>query len=331
MRTLLILLPFVAVALSASLVEEYFDAVERFSTTDGLLGSAASQKAHFLAFKDYKMEVDAINSDPDCPFHAEINKFSIMTPEERLQYTGLNITDAPTEEEEEEPLVTMVTAPSYINWVSRGAQPPIRNQGGCGSCWAFAAVSAIEGTYYTTTGDLVAFSDQEILDCAYEGSRNGCNGGWLNAPIDYVKKAGRLASTSQAPYKARDGVCSYRSKGNSLTKARITGYTVSRTDTALQTAVTQGVVSVAIYVGSSFFKYKSGLYRDTNVCKTTTSPNHAVTVVGYGTQGGEGYWRVRNSWGSNWGAKGYILMSRAVRDNCRIASYGYLTKAQCNG
>ena len=116
-----------------------------------------------------------------------------------------------------------------------------------------------------------------------------------------------------------------------MTKAKITGYTTARSDTALQNAVTKGVVSVAIKVASSFYKYKSGLYKDTNACRSTTSPNHAVTVVGYGTQGGVGYWRVRNSWGANWGAKGYILMSRAVQDNCRIASYGYLTKASCTG
>ena len=168
-----ILIPLLLAISSSSLVDEYLEAVRRFSKDDGmtlLTTNPKAQKDHFLAFKEYKKIVDEINSDSSRPFTAEINEFSIMTEAERNQHLGVNISnDIPWDLEGEESTTALSSSgaslPSYVNWVSRGAQVPVKSQGQCGSCWAFSSSSAIEGGYYLATGDLVAFSDQEILDC----------------------------------------------------------------------------------------------------------------------------------------------------------------------
>eukprot|EP00116_Pleurobrachia_bachei_P006859 sb/3467121/ len=305
MRTLF-LLPLLFAISSPSLVDEYLAAVRRFSKDDGMALRTTNPKAlkeHFLAFKDYKQTVDEINSDSTLPFTAAINEFSIMTEAERTLHLGVNISnDAPWDlEAEESPTILTnsdTSLPSYVNWISRGAQVPIKNQKTCGSCWAFAAVSAIEGGYYLTTGDLVGFSDQEILDCTYEKDglrlRDGCRGGWVSTVLQYVKASGRLASDKQAPYVAKDRSCKYENKGNSLTKAKLTGYKrISfRDDAALLQNLAKGIVAVAVDVTKSFFAYKKGLYSDIAACEKKKHANHAVTVVGYGQKEGHPYWRV---------------------------------------
>ena len=337
MRTLLLLTLLISLAASKSLVQEFFDSMEKYhGSSRGLTsGDGASDRERFLNFKQYKREIERINGDDSIPYTAEDNMFSTLTEAERRQYTGLNISKYADEETEThlstEPALPASAQPAFVDWVSRGANPPMKNQGSCGSCWAFGTISAIESTYFLTTGDLVNFAEQELLDCTYETwGRDGCRGGWLSHPIDYVKGTQRLASTNQKVYNQKDGSCSYSSVGNSLTKSKVTGYQTYKGDSGLLSGVTRGIVSVALYVGSSFHVYKNGIYQDISGCQGKR-PNHAVTVVGYGNTGGHNYWRVRNSWGTYWGDKGYIRMSRDVSNNCGIASHVFRPTMQCTG
>ena len=202
----------------------------------------------------------------------------------------------------------------------------------CGSCWAFGANSAIESAYFQTTGDMISFAEQELLDCTYEekSGKDGCQGGWLSKPIKYVQQSRRLASSQDRVYNRKDGVCSYSRVANSLTKARVTGYQTYKGDLGLISGLNKGIVSVVLFVGKSFRAYNNGIYQDVIGCKDER-PNHAVSVVGYGNAEGRNYWRVRNSWGRLWGDDGYIRMSREVPNNCRISDHIYRPIMECTG
>ena len=249
--------------------------------------------------------------------------FSIETPAERKSHLGLNITDMYQDEEVliERSLVERAL-PTSMDWAR--AMRPVENQGKCGSCWAFSAVSAIEGNNYIATGDKNKLSEQEMLTCSYT-SRDGCRGGWMSEGFKFVKNAGRLATQASAPYTGKGQLsCNYRASTNGMTKGRVTSYkTTDKTDNGLMSASSQGVISVAMLVVESFYMYKSGVYSD-NQCMNK-APNHAVTVTGYG----DGYWLVRNSWGIGWGEKGYVKMSRSVQNVCGIARNAMMPIVTC--
>ena len=342
---ILILFQIFALSCCDSTVKEYLDAVAKFSNENLAAqhfssggGNQAFQsstlknvdKEHFLAFKKFKDNVDFINKDDNIPFSAALNKFSIMTELERQLYTGLNVSMM---EEEKEPYnlgmstENLKALPKSIDWVERGAQVGIKQQGECGSCWAFAGISAIEASYFQVTGELKSFSEQELLDCTYEGSnRDGCDGGWLDHPINYVKKADRLALRKNTGYLGRDGPCRYRNIRNSLTEARVVGVKKFAGDKGLKEAVSKGVTTVALFVTDSFYTYDKGIYQER---RCTKRPNHAITVVGYGSSKGKNFWHARNSWGTTWGEKGYMKITRDLPNHCSIAMSPFLAVMKC--
>ena len=336
MRLLFVLTLILYGASPTSLQQEYLQTIEKYRPTGPLRsGPAAVQDniERFRAFTRSKDIVDKINRDDSITFTAEINQFSVMTDEERKSYTGLNISDLRLDDLFSEGDMIVKNCPDSVNWNARGAQVPVKRQGGCGSCWAFGAVSALEGGYFAETGDLVNFSDQEVLDCTYEdqNGKDGCNGGMPFKAFEWVKKRGGLPSTETAPYTQKDGKC--KRGRNAMTKAKLISWPVlDKYEQGLKGAACDGVVSVGIAVSNKFYAYKSGIFKDPSQCTPSAMPNHAVNVVGYGTtSSGKNYWRVRNSWGETWGDKGHILMCRDEKDNCRIESFGWVPKFECTG
>jgi len=207
------------------------------------------------------------------------------------------------------------TGVSSIDWVQQGAVTPVKNQGSCGSCWAFSTTGAIEGRYKIAKGQLNSLSEQDLVDCSKVNS--GCNGGLMDYAFDFVIKNGGLCSETAYPYVAyqhyscRDSSCSKEDP--------ISRYVdVEQTTAALEAACSEGPVSIAIEADqSSFQQYTSGVL--TGSCGTGL--DHGVLLVGFGTDNGQDYWKVKNSWGSYWGEAGYIRLCR----NCN-ANYG---KGQC--
>ena len=229
-----------------------------------------------------------------------------MTKDERAAYTGLNVSSLEAEIDRDlmpPPLTTTTDKlPKYVNWVTRGATVPVKNQENCGVCWAFGGVAALEGIYYIKTGDLVSFSEQEILDCGYEikGLRqsdqlDGCEGGNFDAVYRRIAKAGRLASTKKAPYTGVDGECAYDNTDNSFTKLELYGASpykfVFGTDDFLMKQISMQPTAVRVHVSRSFRAYRSGIYKDNWAC-SRGFPNHAVVAVGYGEKNGNPYWLV---------------------------------------
>ncbi|KAK2175530.1 hypothetical protein NP493_721g03031 [Ridgeia piscesae] len=186
----------------------------------------------------------------------------------------------------------------------------------CSACWAFATIGSLEGQLFRKTGRLVTLSEQNLIDCSRTYGNRGCDGGWMNYAYNYVYAHG---VTRPYPYEARSTVCRHKA---SKVGTRCRGYKlVQRSEKALQEAVASvGPIAVAIDASRSSFRYyKSGVLSDPRCSKRHA--NHAMLVVGYGTHKGRKYWLLKNSWGTSWGLKGYVMLARDSKNTCGIANY----------
>uniref|UniRef100_A0A671WQI0 Cathepsin S, ortholog 1 n=2 Tax=Sparus aurata TaxID=8175 RepID=A0A671WQI0_SPAAU len=217
--------------------------------------------------------------------------------------------------------VNGLSIPQNVDWRKDGLVSPVMNQGLCGSCWAFSSMGALEGQMKKRTGVLVQLSPQNLVDCSTSEGNLGCRGGYISKSFSYVIRNGGVDSESSYPYEHKNGKCRYSVKGKA-------GYCSDfhilpkGDEKALQAVVgSVGPVSVAINAMlPSFHLYRGGLYNVPN-CNPRFI-NHAVLVVGYGTDRGEDFWLVKNSWGTAWGEEGFVRIARNKKNLCGIASFG---------
>ncbi|CAL8358649.1 unnamed protein product [Arctogadus glacialis] len=210
--------------------------------------------------------------------------------------------------------------PDSLDWRDKGYVTKVKDQYVCGSCWAFSAVGALEGQLAKTTGKLVDLSPQNLVDCSGRFGNHGCSGGSMHQAFRYVIANEGIDSEEAYPYRGKEGQqCMYTAASRA---ANCSGYMIlpQGREELLQRAVALvGPISVAIDASQQKFAfYKSGVYNEPTC---TQKVNHGVLVVGYGTQDGQEYWLVKNSWGKGFGEKGYIRMSRNQGNQCGIAVY----------
>ncbi|KAI5930576.1 Cathepsin K [Manis javanica] len=214
-------------------------------------------------------------------------------------------------------------APDSIDYRKKGYVTPVKNQGQCGSCWAFSSVGALEGQLKKKTGKLLNLSPQNLVDCV--SANDGCGGGYMTNAFQYVQKNRGIDSEDAYPYVGQDESCMYSPTGKA---AKCRGYREipEGNEKALKRAVARvGPISVAIDASlTSFQFYSKGVYYDENC--NSDNLNHAVLAVGYGIQKGNKHWIIKNSWGENWGNKGYILMARNKNNACGIANLASFPK-----
>jgi C1A family cysteine protease len=212
--------------------------------------------------------------------------------------------------------------PSSVDWREKGAVTPVRDQKFCGSCWAHSGSEAVESAYFIKTGILPNLSVQQLVDCSYSYGNNGCNGGWYMYAWTYANTNG-ITTESAYPYTATSsrGSCQPFTPYTYVSDCKH----VPANELQLTYAVAKQPVSVAIEADSrSFQLYIGGIYSDPS-CGTNI--DHAVVAIGYSTDSsGQDYWTVRNSWGTDWGMDGYILIARnsvetSTVGQCAIATY----------
>jgi len=191
--------------------------------------------------------------------------------------------------------------PVSFNWDDSGKVTPVKNQGGCGSCWIFCATAALEASYKIYRQVEYDLSEQQILSCVSPGW--GCNGGWMDNVYNHYKSFGAILE-SQMPYYANHNIPCTETQYQPV--AFLDSWTaIPNNIYSLKTAVMTAPVAVAFYVFNDFFSYGGGCYSNNTY---TNDLNHGVLIVGWDDAmcNGQGAWRVKNSWGPGWGENGYF-------------------------
>ena len=293
--------------------KEFTNFQERFSKR---YSSIQELETRFDIFRKNFIGILAHNADFSQNFTMGVNQFTDLTPEEfRAQYVG--------------GLKTEVGsfgcksfssgasgAPSSIDWRAKGAVNPVRDQGQCGSCWAFATTANAESVWAISKGQLLDLSEEFLVDCASGvGYFNmGCNGGQPDSAFKYMINNGQCTEASY-PYKAGTTKTAGTCQKCTAAPVHFSGcYDVTPKDqVALMAAVAKQPVVIAIEADTRYFQSYSGGILDSTACGTNL--DHAVEIVSYGSENGIDYWTVRNSWSSSWGEQGYIRIKKTSSTN----------------
>merc|ERR1719326_265563 len=310
MMKTLVLLAVIGFAAAGPLGDDEYNTLWKAFKTD-FKKAYDTVEEHAARFSTFKDNVDFITShnarSEEHGYTVGINQFADMSSAEfkktMLTYRADLKKPNPT------PILDESNLADSVDWVAKGAVIPVKNQGQCGSCWAFSTTGSVEGAYQIATGKLLSFSEQELVDCAGSYGNQGCNGGLMDNGFKYLEAKGDALESKYA-YTAKTGTCSSsKSADPALAKGAVTSFNdvTSDSETQLLAAVSQQPVSVAIEADKPGFQfYKSGVFSGT--CGTNL--DHGVLVVGYGTDSGKDYWKVKNSWGTTWGDAGYIRLVR---------------------
>jgi hypothetical protein len=225
--------------------------------------------------------------------------------DERYHYLGVVIPDEAARRFailDSLPSPPLLATEAVFDWRLLGGVTPVKNQGGCGSCWDFAATGAFESAYLVATGDVPDFSEQQVLSCNTGGS--SCAGGWSGDAYDLFRAFGAVDEICM-PYEANDTVPCIQESCDNVTPL-ITYYDIPNDVNAIKNALYLSPLSTGIMVYDDFYAYSGGCYEhiDENMI------NHMVVIVGWDDQmcDGEGAWIVKNSWGEGWGLDGFFYI-----------------------
>ncbi|XP_041060695.1 procathepsin L-like [Carcharodon carcharias] len=252
-------------------------------------------------------------------FTVGMNQFGDLTTEEfRQLLTASNIKKAENSTCKVFTAQEKVELPTTVDWRPKGYVTAVKDQGQCGSCWAFSTTGVLEGQVFRKTGKLISLSEQYLMDCSRAVGNAGCNGGSVLGGFLFIKEKG-IASEQSYPYTAKDGNCTFNQNDIVATCKGVKQIpTGSEADLAAVVA-TVGPISAGIDAEHrSFMLYKSGIFYEPHC--STVKLDHGILVVGYGTENQKPFWIVKNSWGANWGNEGYVHMAKDMDNNCGIAT-----------
>jgi len=291
--------------------------------------TSEEESARFHIFVDNHRKIDSHNNEFRAgrkSYQVGMNKFGDMTHEEFRSHLGGCFKRTLMDRSNAAPpgstflVPNNVVIPKEMDWRQKGYVTHVKDQGHCGSCWAFSAVGALEGQHFRKTGTMTELSEQNLVDCSSAYGNEGCNGGLMDNAFNYVFKNKGIDTETSYPYEAKDDRCRFNKTNIG---ANDTGYTdiPSGNETALEAALaTIGPVSVAIDASHESFQfYSKGVYYEPQC--DSQNLDHGVLAVGYGEDpDGSKFYIVKNSWGPSWGEKGYIRMARERENHCGIAT-----------
>lgn len=322
------------VGADANLVADFENFVIEFGR-EYLAGEYDTRKE---IYNENVRKINEINAQGNS-YTLEINEFADLSPDEfRSSHFGLS---HPARREflssAKKPasylgrhVYSGAPVPESVDWEHLGAVTKVKDQGQCGSCYAFSATGALEGRIEIATGELLSLSEQQIVDCSKDEGNQGCDGGLMDSVFQYVSDNG-ICSEDEYSYTASVHDTCTLCKSPVIPAHEVTGYyDVHPKDTkALMEALAEGPVAVAIEADETTFQfYKSGVL----TAKCGADLDHGVLAVGYGTnEDGQEFWKVKNSWGPKWGDHGYIYLSKSEQGpgECGIllqASYPIVEK-----
>jgi len=239
--------------------------------------------------------------NPSKTYNMGFTKFMDLTKDEfKARYLSVKAVTPATHVK----ILPTVNLAADVDWRTKGAVTPVKDQGQCGSCWAFSTTGSLEGLSKISGKGLQSFSEQQLVDCSTSQGNQGCNGGLMDYGFTYVQSNG-ITLESKYPYTAVDGTCS--ATGGAF---KIGGFVdVSAGDVdQLAAAVNQQPVSIAVDA-ENWQMYSSGVFSDCD-----TNLDHGVLLVGYTADA----WIVKNSWADSWGENGYIRLARG--NTCGMAN-----------
>jgi cathepsin L len=274
------------------------------------LSYGTKEEFHFRMnlFANMDAEIKEINASQDS-FTVGHNHLSTWTTEEKAKLNGYRAGN----EKRSETLLDSTNLTDSVDWRTKGAVTPVKNQGQCGSCWAFSTTGAVEGADFIKNGKLNSLSEQQLVDCSKQN--NGCNGGLMDYAFKYIE-SNPLETEAEYAYLARKSLFGCRTKSSATKPGTVSTYmdVTTNSPTQLKAALAKGPVSIAIEADQSVFQMYTGGILDSASCGTKL--DHGVLAVGYG----EGYFLVKNSWGASWGDSGYIKISDSSSNICGILS-----------
>jgi cathepsin L len=265
------------------------DVFEDWKTQYGANWAPEEEVYRRLIFEKNLQNIERHNADHSQTYKMGVNQFTVLTTEEFVEsYLGAK----PMEESVDVSEVEVSDALNGdVDWTTKGGVSPVKNQGSCGSCWAFSATGVLE-SWNMIKGQTYDLSEQQLVDCSRPLGNQGCNGGWPAKALDYIKTNG-ITSEKAYPYVARDQTC--KTAGGSV---RLSDYS-SYPGSSFANTISAAPISVTVDA-TNWSSYRSGVF---NNCRS--SINHAVLLVG--VLGGN--WKIKNSWGTTWGEVGYIRLA----------------------
>ncbi|XP_056633311.1 uncharacterized protein LOC130442924 [Diorhabda sublineata] len=309
MQLFFLLATFIAATFALSDYQQWAEFKGNFSRQYGL----KEEKVRFQIFINNLRKIEEHNAKYDkgeVSYYMRVNKFADWTKEEFSEILKAQISSKPDIEDTDVFEVdSNFVRPESIDWRQVGAVSAVKDQGICGSCWAFSVTGTLEGQLAIQRKSYIALSVQELVDC--DTSDMGCDGGDMRPALDFVKNNG-LMSEADYPYVGYSGSC--KTSSNKVI-SKITGYVPVRpTEEALADAVASvGPISVGLNADFDWQFYGGGIF-DHFSCDDDL--NHGVLAVGYTPEA----WIIKNSWGTSWGEEGYIRLVRG-KNQCGVSLY----------
>ena len=295
------------------LTAEDYKFINYVSTFSKRYGTKAEFEFRSNIFKQKLRFIEEWNNDTRNTHTLGLNEFTDKTETEMKAMLGYK---PELKTEENVKILDVSDIPASVDWRTKGAVTPVKNQGQCGSCWAFSTTGAVEGAMFLSTGKLESYSEQQLVDCSGLYGNQGCNGGLMDNAFRYIEKK-PLELEADYPYIARQHLFCKAKKGTGVGKVASYYDVKSGNVDQLKAAIAKGPVSVAIEADqASFQQYKSGVI--TTGCGQQL--DHGVLAVGYGTENNIDYFLVKNSWSASWGDQGYVKIAANTDNVCGILS-----------